>query len=87
MNVENAAYDTLYTIAGNNAVMFAKDKEGRSINHAFWMLNKICHPESDMSNTKKNRWLGYAQALCVMNGELTLDQCKEINKRSTTEIN
>lgn len=50
-----------------------------SMEHVVDMYDRI--RTGDFSQGKLNRWLGWMQAVCVMHGVLTLDECKEINKR------
>jgi hypothetical protein len=57
-----------------------QDPDGMSTKHAVWMLEQIYSGELD--DLKEMRWLGYAQAILVIDAMYTLEQMKEINKRN-----
>lgn len=50
---------------------------GRGLKHALWMLSQVVSGKA--VGKKGHRWLGYAQALLVQDGQLTLDGVKKIN--------
>jgi hypothetical protein len=51
---------------------------GHTTGHLHWMLRQII--ETEMSEGKANRWLGWAQCLCVWMGYAKLDRLKELNR-------
>jgi len=77
MNISTAASST---IAAFDSPPSERDMKGRTINHAVWMLVGISLEY--VENEKAHRWLGYAQALIVRDGLLTLGEIREINKRN-----
>lgn len=56
----------------------ARSSEGNDGNHAAWMLHEII--DGNVEGEKAHRWLGYAQALLVVADELSLEECKMLNK-------
>lgn len=61
-----------------------KCDHGLNLAHAVWMLNEIeLHP--DWSESKKGRWLGWAQAIFAVFFIYTLEEMKEINRRSACD--
>ena len=48
---------------------------GKTLPHGAWMMDNLPH-ESD----KKNRWIGYAQCLLVMNAVVTLDELRDMTR-------
>lgn len=77
-NCAEAARLSIKACGGINALPPGKrDPEGRSLEHAVWMLLEIYWRKID--GNKAQRWLGYAQALLVMHDRVTLDQMKEAN--------
>lgn len=85
MDMIEAAKETLKV-----AVSKGYDKEGADIleyipeldyPHIKSMVE--CMETTVMSPTKIGRWLGWIQAACVAgtNGEMTLEDCKQINKK------
>lgn len=61
-------------------IQTVRNEEGRGVNHAYWMLTEIVL--GNVTEEKAHRWLGYAQALLVAEDELTLEECKAINKEA-----
>lgn len=57
-----------------------RNPEAKGVPHAIWMLEGIA--DGYVQYDKAHRWLGYAQALLVCDGILTVDQAKGINKAS-----
>ena len=53
--------------------------EGTSFAHLLDMLARM--KADEMSYGKQCRWLGWAQGVLAARGYLTLEQCKQINKR------
>lgn len=51
--------------------------KGRGANHLHWMLKQIS--ETEMSEGKANRWLGWAQCLATVQGYTSLEACKSLN--------
>jgi len=59
-----------------------RDQQGCGPRHAMWMLAEVQNNARIWKNDKLNRWLGYAQAILVMTGFLTLDEAKRCNKEA-----
>ena len=57
-----------------------RDPDGKTKSHAHWML--IGLREGYVKGDKAHRWLGYAQAIIVSHGHLSLNDMKEINRDS-----
>lgn len=57
----------------------SQDPRGLSVSHAHWMLLKI-EEETSWSDSKKGRWLGWAQAIFCVNGFFSLEEMKELNR-------
>ncbi len=77
MNIVIAARNTIKNFDSPAA---SRDPYGRTIEHAIWMLAGISM--GYVKDEKGHRWLGYAQALIVGDGLLTLKEVKRINKGS-----
>jgi Lar family restriction alleviation protein len=60
-----------------------RSADGRGTDHAFWMLAEVAYARA--TGRKAHRWLGYAQAILVECGSLTLEQAKLANKRASDE--
>ncbi len=75
MNTVEAARASLVLIEGN--LRAEHDPSGDTLTHAKWMLHGIF--SGYIQHEKAHRWLGYAQALMVVNDVVTLDKLKEIN--------
>ncbi len=75
MNIQKAAERT---IAHVSDFCVERDPEGRTTEHACWMLNGII--EGYIQNEKAHRWLAYAQAIIVLKNEATLNEMKAANK-------
>lgn len=58
---------------------------GTTTYHAHWMLLQIIEHEQDWSQSKRGRWLGWAQCVLAMNGRLRLPDCKDINRQCMCE--
>ena len=56
-----------------------KNKTGKTVRHATWMLKKIS--KGKMEETKAHRWLGYAQGVLVIYSVFTLEQMKKVNEK------
>ncbi len=76
MNPQKAAEHVLCTLN----VRSVRDPDGSTVEHARWMLDGIAF--GYVQHEIAHRWLGYAQAILVLNGEVTLDEMKTINKQS-----
>jgi hypothetical protein len=59
-----------------------QDADGKTPEHAMWMLNEIIRCRVEWSDDRLHRWVGYAQALLIMYGFLTLDDCRRIVTRA-----
>lgn len=58
------------------------DKSGScSLEHLTEMHGKMV--DKDFSDAKMGRWLGWAQGMLCGRGILTLEECKEINRKCT----
>ncbi len=77
MNTKNAANEILQAL--DTVAMW--DQDGVTIEHALWMLEGIAL--GYIQHEKAHRWLGYAQAILVTTGTVTLEQMKRVNKEST----
>jgi hypothetical protein len=71
----------IYTLEDTDHPIAARDEDGCGIQHAAWMLEEIV--TGKIAGRKAHRWLGYAQALLVSGGWLTLDEAKLANKRAS----
>ncbi len=74
MNVQEAAELTLAKVKGS----MERDPEGKTLAHARWMLGGII--AGYIQHEKAHRWLAYAQAIIVLNGDATLNEIKAANK-------
>lgn len=83
MNLQKAANLTSKKIIRKycNGIKILQSEEGNTPSHAMWMLEGI--DLGFISGDKGHRWLGYAQAILVMHGHLSLDEAKEINKEAS----
>lgn len=61
-----------------------KDLEGKSLEHAAWMLEEIVSKK--IEGEKAHRWLGYAQGLLVLEGKATMADFREINELAHVNI-
>lgn len=75
MNVVNVAQDTRSLCLAFDPV---RSEKGIGIRHAVWMLDQVI--DGYVAYEKAHRWLGYAQAIVVVEGGATLAQLKDINK-------
>lgn len=82
MNVFDAAKDTVALIAEGRKMIRGPICEASSLRH---MESMVARMSPEMSEGKRNRWLGYIQGVAVANGWLTLDDCKAINMRNAGE--
>lgn len=55
--------------------------DGDGSRHMAWMFQEVA--KGYMSIGKANRWIGWAQCLAMVYNHLTLDQCKDINRRAS----
>ncbi len=74
MKVEVAAFETKELLTD---ITSKRDPRGIKLTHAKWMLEGIAW--GYVQGEKAHRWLGYAQAIVVVNGWTTLHYVKEIN--------
>ena len=58
-----------------NSVLSIEQKQGDETNpvHLIWMLQQI-KDNSEMSQTKRHRWLGYIQGVLVMKGVFSVEE-------------
>ncbi|MEE9395289.1 MAG: hypothetical protein V3W41_22585 [Planctomycetota bacterium] len=78
MNTAEAARQTLTkSNIRNGGGPFDRCHTGMGIEHAGWMLTEI--GLGNITGEKAHRWLGYAQAIVVNFGYLSLYDCKNIN--------
>jgi predicted nucleic acid-binding OB-fold protein len=78
MNIIKAAENTRNQIG---AISSNRDSEGCTLEHAAWMLDGII--AGYIQHEKAHRWLGYAQALMVLQLEvMDLREMKSINKNA-----
>lgn len=61
-----------------NGTTPVQDPDGATLGHAVWMLRGIA--EGYITEDKAHRWLGYAQALVVIEGDVPLDVLMELNR-------
>lgn len=80
MRTDEAAKTTIATVEVQGKFAFQRDKYGRTIGHAMWMLRGIA--EGYIQHGKAHRWLGYAQGLLVTHGEISLEDAKRLNKEA-----
>lgn len=80
MNVQKAAKATLKEHKGE--VLFVGS--GDTAEHARWMLEGIS--KGYIQHEKAHRWLGYAQAILVMEDSGTLSEMKIINGERYDDI-
>lgn len=61
-----------------NSVLSIEQKPGDETNpiHLIWMLQQI-KDDSEMSQTKRHRWLGYIQGVLVMKGVFSVEEERE----------
>ena len=57
-----------------------KDPDGTEMSHAAWMLQGIA--QGYIQHEKAHRWLGYAQAILVIQGPFTLEGMKTANREA-----
>ncbi len=57
-----------------------RDLEGRTKEHAMWMLAGVA--DGYIRGDKAQRWLGYAQGILVVGGDLSLVDAKAINQEA-----
>lgn len=53
-----------------------RSKHGWSIGHAAWMIDNLPSDSSD----KYNRWIGYIQALMIIEKLITLDEMRDLTR-------
>lgn len=75
MDVVKASVSTFSSIKSKQDI--GRDPLGKSVSHALWMLKRIS--KGFIVDERAHRWLGYAQGLLVVHGELTLDEVRNIN--------
>lgn len=85
MDMKSAFLDTLKLAYDRDYHRASFDQNGVNYDHLLSMLYRIQQEPWNFSEAKLGRWLGYAQGVLVANGCLTLDECKEINKRHVGE--
>lgn len=82
MDTFEAANATIEHVNGENErVAVERDLDGETPEHAMWMLQGI--QWGYIQGEKAHRWLGYAQAILVHTGWLTLCAAKEINRKAS----
>ena len=59
-------------------VLYIRDSAGKTKEHAAWLLEGIA--SGYVQHEKAHRWLGYAQALLVIDKIASLDDMKAINR-------
>ncbi|NOX49193.1 MAG: hypothetical protein GXP16_01485 [Gammaproteobacteria bacterium] len=77
------AEETLIVVRGYLNVTPKRSDDGKGIRHACWMLEGIA--SKYVQNDKAHRWLGYAQAIIILSGELPsiyLDTVEKINEET-----
>ena len=64
-----------------NSVLSVEQKQGDETNpvHLIWMLQQI-KDNSEMSQTKRHRWLGYIQGVLVMKGVFSVEEEREYTR-------
>ena len=64
-----------------NSVLSVEQKPGDETNpvHLIWMLQQI-KDNSEMSQTKRHRWLGYIQGVLVMKGVFNVEEEREYTR-------
>lgn len=64
-----------------NSVLSIEQKQGDETNpvHLIWMLQQI-KDNSEMSQTKRHRWLGYIQGVLVMKGVFSVEEEREYTR-------
>jgi len=64
-----------------NSVLSIEQKQGDETNpvHLIWMLQQI-KDNSEMSQTKRHRWLGYIQGVLVMKGVFNVEEEREYTR-------
>ena len=64
-----------------NSVLSIEQKPGDETNpiHLIWMLQQI-KDDSEMSQTKRHRWLGYIQGVLVMRGVFSVEEEREYTR-------
>lgn len=64
-----------------NSVLSIEQKPGDETNpiHLIWMLQQI-KDDSEMSQTKRHRWLGYIQGVLVMKGVFSVEEEREYTR-------
>ncbi|MBW2675105.1 MAG: hypothetical protein JRD89_17130 [Deltaproteobacteria bacterium] len=78
MNVQKAAREMRQIIKNcDPAFEPARSEDGKGVDHALWMLEGII--AGYIQHEKGHRWLGYAQAICVVEEVGTLDDMKQTN--------
>ena len=75
------AFDETMLLARSRNMHIRKIPESLAYGHLLEMRGKIY--ESEMSDGKLGRWLGWAQAAVVAAGCGTLEEMKQINKRNS----
>jgi hypothetical protein len=84
-NCKEAARLTIKACGGINVLPRAqRDPEGRTLEHAVWMLLEIYWGKIESNSNKAHRWLGYAQALLVSHQWATLEQMKQANLEASS---
>lgn len=82
MTPDVAANYTIQKITGKPELGdIGRSPVGVGSGHAIWMLDGI--QKGYIQREKAHRWLGYAQALLVSGGILTLDEVKTINREAS----
>lgn len=80
MNLQKAAHNTLTLVLERSRYGAKRDLCGKTPGHAIWMLKGI--QDGYIEGEKAHRWLGYSQAIVVIEGILSLSTCKNINTES-----
>ena len=64
-----------------NSVLSIEQKSGDETNpiHLIWMLQQI-KDNTEMSQTKRHRWLGYIQGVLVMKGVFSVEEEREYTR-------
>lgn len=78
MDVKIAAKKTIVAVLGEETPKVYRDNLGKTPDHALWMLQGIV--SGYIQHEKAHRWLGYAQGILVVHGNITLADAKSINK-------
>lgn len=93
MNQREALYETVllinnrlnsWTLDWGRIAKLPSEMQQEHINEMCEVVKRGVNPqdtEKDFSEGKLGRWLGWIQASGVAMGVLTLDECKELNKK------